>query len=90
MTVGSLSLSPSFSPEILSYTASTVNKTNTVTAKAGFGAIIDITLDNADGNGLAVTNGSAVTWAAGKNILTIAVTDGSAQTALYTVEVTKS
>ena len=84
MTIGTLSLSPSFSPDVLSYTASTV------TAKAEDGAIIDITLDNANGNGLAVTNGSAVTWADGENVLTIAVTDGDAETALYTVVVTKS
>lgn len=61
-----------------------------VTAKAEDGAIIDITLDNANGNGLAVTNDSAVTWADGENVLTIAVTDGDAETALYTVVVTKS
>ena len=90
MTIGTLSLSPSFSPDVLSYTASTGNKTNAVTAKAEDGAIIDITLDNANGNGLAVTNGSAVTWADGENVLAIAVTDGDAETALYTVVVTKS
>lgn len=72
-----------------SYTASTSNNTNTVRATAEDSeAEISISLENANGTG-AVNNGSAVTWAAGENILTVTVTkDGGSME--YQVTVTKS
>lgn len=34
LTIGSLSLSPEFDPDVMTYAATTTNATNTVTAKA--------------------------------------------------------
>ena len=85
LTLGNLTLSPTFDADTTSYTTATSNATNTVTAAAAdSGATIVIT------NGsTAVTNGSAATWAEGENTLTIVVTNGTA-TKTYTVTVTKS
>lgn len=67
------------------YTASTTNATNKITATpASDTASIEITVGET-----AVENGSAATWAAGENVVTIKVTDGDATTT-YTVTVTKS
>jgi ABC-type nitrate/sulfonate/bicarbonate transport system substrate-binding protein len=76
---------------VLSYTVNTSNKSNVVKATAEDDTVaIDITLDNANGNGIAVSNGNAVTWADGENDLTIAVTADGSGTVLYTVKVIKS
>ena len=85
LSLGSLTLSPTFDADTTAYTAATTNATNTVTATAADNsATIAIT------NGsTTVANGSAATWEAGENTLTIVVTNGSA-TKTYTVTVTKS
>lgn len=85
LTVGSLTLSPTFDADTTSYTTTTANATDNVTATAAdSGATVAIT------NGsTTVANGSAATWEDGENTLTITVTKGAASKT-YTVAVTKS
>lgn len=87
LRIGSLTLTPAFSAGTLSYTASTTNATNTVTAApADAGAEIEITVGDTK-----IENGSAPAWAAGENTVTIKVmaADGTT-TKSYTITVTKS
>ena len=87
LTIGSLQLTPAFSGETLSYTASTTNATNTVTAvPAEAGAEIHVLVNNIE-----IDNGTAATWQTGTNTVKINVTaaDGAAKKS-YTVTVTKN
>lgn len=86
LTIGNHALTPAFDPGVKSYTVQTSNATNKVT----------VTCDDADAeivialNGLTVIeNGTAASWIAGENVLTITVSKNGAQT-VYTVTVTKS
>lgn len=85
LSIGNLTLSPTFSPDVTSYTADTSNATNVVTAAAtDSNAAIAIT------NGTdKVTNGTSASWSDGDNALNITVTNGSA-VKTYTVTVNKS
>lgn len=91
MTIGELELSPTFDSEVLEYTVTTSNATNKVTATTDdpSAAIVIVLVNSEEAEGVAVTNGTAVTWASGENILTITVTDGASET-VYEVTVTKS
>lgn len=92
LSLGSLTLSPAFDPDTTSYTATTTNATNTVTATpANAGASVAITNKGTEGDPVEISNGAAVTWKAGTNTLTVTVTaeDGTT-TKEYTVTVTKS
>jgi len=85
LSLGSLILTPTFDSDVYSYTAATTNATNTINATAeSLAAIIDITVD-----GNLATNGSAITWNTGSNIVEVVVTNG-AETKTYTIDVTKS
>lgn len=85
LTIGNLTLDPTFDAAVRSYTASTSNATNKITATAADAdAEVAITL-----NGTAVENESALTWTAGENVVKVAVTKDGASTE-YTVTVTKS
>lgn len=85
LTIGSISLSPTFAAGTTSYTASTTSSTNTVTATAADNtASVAITV-----NGNSLTNGSSATWATGENTVNITVTKGTSSKK-YTVIVTKS
>lgn len=85
LSLGTLELSPAFTPAVKEYTAETTNSTNTINAVAA-DSNAKITIMNGD---TAVTNGSAVTWADGENILSITVTCGDILST-YTVTVTKT
>ena len=85
LNIGSLTLSPTFDGDTTAYTASTSNATNTITATAAdSNATIAITHGDTP-----VTNGTAATWEAGENTVTITVTNGTASKT-YTVTVTKT
>lgn len=85
LTIGALTLTPTFDPDTTEYTATTTNATNTITAtpedeKAA------VTILNGE---TPVSNGAAATWADGENTATITVKNGTAQK-VYTVTVTKT
>ena len=84
LKIGALSLTPKFAAETVTYTATTSNASNTITAvPANSTAEIEITVDDAK-----VVNGAAATWKSGANAVKVKVTDGD-QTKTYTVTVTK-
>lgn len=85
LTIGALSLTPEFDPDVTAYSATTTNATNTITATP---EDEDAEVSILNGETL-VTNGSAATWVDGANTVTITVKNGTAQK-VYTVTVTKS
>lgn len=85
LTIGALTLDPTFDPDVVSYTANTTNATNTITATPeDDGATV--TIRNGE---TPVENGTAATWAEGANTVTITVKNGDAQK-VYTAAVTKT
>ena len=85
LTIGVLTLTPTFDPDTTEYTANTTNATNTVTATP---EDEDATVTILNGE-TPVGNGTAATWSEGANTVTITVKNGTAQE-VYTVTVTKS
>jgi hypothetical protein len=85
LTIGALTLTPTFDPDTTEYTATTTNATNTVTATPeDDGATVTIL------NGeTPIDNGTAATWTDGANVVTITVKNGTDQK-VYTATVTKS
>nr|DAQ76019.1 MAG TPA: Cadherin-like beta sandwich domain protein [Caudoviricetes sp.] len=85
LTIGALTLTPTFDPDTTEYTATTTNATNTVTATPeDDGATV--TILNGETH---IDNGTAATWVDGANTVTITVKNGTAQK-VYTVTVTKT
>ena len=77
-------LSPAFGSATTSYTVTTTDVSNVITAVAtGPEATIAILH-----GGTPVENGAAITWESGANTVTVAVTNGTTKT--YTLTVTKS
>jgi hypothetical protein len=89
LTIGSLTLTPTFDSDVLEYTATTTNASNKITATATDPtAVISINLD-----GTAINNETSPTWASGDNIVTITVTDENTtedSETVYVVTVTKT
>lgn len=88
LSIGSLTLSPTFDAGTTSYTATTTGTSAKVTATAADAAdSVTITV-----NGEAIANGGTATWNAGANTVAVAVQDnsGTGGVAVYTVTVTKS
>lgn len=84
LSIGSVSLDPTFNKNVVSYEATTPNATNTVTATAtDSSANVVITV-----NGNSVTSGSSVTWAEGTNTVAVTVINGGSRRT-YTIIVTK-
>ena len=84
LTIGSISLDPTFAAGTTAYTAETSNATNAITATAADeNAGVSITV-----NGDSLTNGSSATWEDGENTVVITVTNGGSSKT-YTVTVTK-
>jgi HK97 family phage major capsid protein len=87
LSIGSLSLTPAFASATISYTATTTNATNTITAvPSDAAAALKVTVNDVE-----IDNGTAATWQIGSNTVKVLVTapDGEA-TKTYTVTVTKS
>lgn len=83
--IGSLELTPAFDSAVLSYTATTSNATNKVTA-----TLTDETAELEILNGEAeIENGTSASWEVGDNTLTVTVT-GTAGETVYTVVVTRT
>lgn len=85
LTIGNLTLTPAFDPDVTTYTAATTAASNKVTAKAKF---VDTTLLIKNGS-TDIGNGGTATWSAGENTVTVKVTNDSVEKT-YTVTVTKS
>ena len=84
LTLGSLGLTPAFNPDVASYTATTTNATNVVTATAEHDdSAVVITCGDATYN-----SGDSITWEEGTNTVEIKVTNGN-EVKVYTVVVTK-
>lgn len=84
LTIGALTLDPTFDPTEDTYTTTTTNTSDVISAVPTTGSLAIIKV-----NGKKVQNGSAVTWNSGENTVAIAVTNGD-QTVNYAVTVTKS
>ena len=84
LTIGSISVDPTFAAGTTAYMAETSNATNAITATAADeNAGVSITV-----NGDSLTNGSSATWEDGENTVVIIVTNGGSSKT-YTVIVTK-
>ncbi len=80
-----MTLSPTFDSAVESYTATTENEADKVTATpTATGAGVKIMLGTTE-----IANGGNATWAEGENTLTVTVTAEDEET-VYTVTVTKS
>lgn len=85
LTIGALTLDPTFDADVVSYTANTTNATNAITATLEDESAT-ITILNGE---TPVANGAAATWEDGPNTVTITVKNGTSQK-VYTVVVTKT
>lgn len=84
LTIGALTLTPTFDKNVKEYTATTTSATNKITATPeDENATIVITVGETE-----VENGSAATWEEGENTVTIEVTNWLSDET-YTVTVTK-
>lgn len=72
LSIGSLSLSPTFNSAVTEYTANTSNATNRVSATASTGATATI-----KANGTTIDSGDSVTWNTGTNTVVIVVVEDS-------------
>ena len=86
LTIGALTLTPTFDPDETEYEVTTTAATNKITATPeDENATVEIK------NGTTtVTNGASATWSTGENTLTVTVSNGEYNTKVYTVTVTKS
>lgn len=84
LTIGSLTLTPTFDAGVYEYTASTSSSSSTITATAPTGATVIITV-----NGDSVSNGGTATWEDGENDVIIIVGDSTGSNT-YKVAVTAS
>jgi hypothetical protein len=85
LTIGTLTLSPTFNTSQLYYTAPTTDTTGTISATAVNSGTATIVIKNGS---TTVSNGGSATWTTGQNTVTVAVTVG-AETCTYTVVVSK-
>jgi phi13 family phage major tail protein len=84
LAITGVTLVPAFDAGIRNYTAGTTSATNVITATGADSATVVI-----KNGSTTVNSGSAATWSAGANTLTITATKGGITTT-YTVTVTKS
>ena len=84
LTLGSLTLDPTFDADVNEYATTTSNATNTITATAAAGTDIVITV-----NGNSLTNGGSATWAEGENLVSVQLASATGMNT-YSITVTKS
>ena len=85
LKLGGIKITEEFKPATKTYTATTKNVKNTITATpAKASAEVVITA-----NGVVVENGTAITWKSGSNTVKVDVVDGAAKDS-YTLTVTKN
>lgn len=84
LTIGSLTLTPTFDADVTEYAVTTSNASNKITATADVGVSIAITV-----NGDALENEQSATWETGENIVTVVASAEGTTATTYTVTVTK-
>lgn len=84
LTIGGLSLSPAFSTGTDTYTATTTNAQDAISAVPTMGASVTVKVGKTR-----MQNGANATWAEGENVVSITVNNGD-NSKVYTVTVTKS
>lgn len=84
LTIGGLSLSPAFSTGTDTYTATTTNAQDAISAVPTMGASVTVKVGKTQ-----IQNGGNATWSEGSNVVTITVNNGD-NSKVYTVTVTKS
>lgn len=85
LTIGALTLTPTFNADTTAYTVTTSAATNKITATPeDEDATVEILVGETE-----IESGDSATWSAGENTVTITVTNGDA-TKVYTVTVTKT
>lgn len=84
ITIGSLTLTPTFDADVISYTTSTTNASDAVSATAATGVTVTI-----EANGTAIESGDSVTWENGDNTVEITASNG-VDSKTYTVTVSAS
>lgn len=85
LTIGALTLTPTFDEDTTEYEVTTSAATNKITATPE-DEDATVVIKNGD---TTVENEGSATWSAGENTLTVTVTNGD-QSKVYTVTVTKS
>lgn len=84
LTIGALTLTPTFNADTTAYTVTTSAATNKITATPeDEDATVEILVGETE-----IDSGDSAAWSAGENTVTITVTNGDA-TKVYTVTVTK-
>lgn len=92
LTVGALSLSPTFDADVTAYTASAANATASAAVTgtpAQAGAEVTVTVTAPSGTVKNVVNGQAAALAVGANVIAVTVKQGNA-VKVYTVTVTRA
>ena len=85
LSIATISLTPEFNADVLTYTGTTTDETSVVTATGADDATVTATL-----NGTAVDLSSAITWSRGSNLLAITAAKEGAESTTYTVVITKN
>lgn len=84
LTIGGLALSPTFATGTDTYTATTSNAKDAISAVPTMGSTVTVKVGSTR-----VQNGGEATWASGENVVSITVNNGK-NSKVYTVTVTKS
>lgn len=83
LTIGGLTLSPTFASDTDTYTATTSNAKDAISAVPTMGSTVTVKVGSTR-----VQNGGEATWASGENVVSITVNNGK-NSKVYTVTVTK-
>lgn len=84
LTIEGVTLDPTFDADVTYYEAETTDNSNVITATVATGATLSILV-----NGNSLTNGTAATWTAGRNVVEITVAEAGKSSTKYVAEVTK-
>lgn len=85
LSIGSLTLTPTFDADDTSYTTTDTSSSETISATAGAGVAVAITV-----NGNSIASGGTATWVTGENIVKVTASKAGCASTTYTVIVTKT
>lgn len=83
LTIGALTLNPTFASGTTVYTADTANASDLITATPASGVTVQVKV-----NGTIIQNGTAPDWRSGANTVTVTCSKDGAENRVYTVTVT--